>query len=48
MIGSQIKQVGMAQENVINDITKVTLENAAGAEIALSGDQSTGMYAKEE
>ena len=46
MIGSQIKQVGMAQENVVNDITKVTLENAAGAEIALSGDQSTGMYAK--
>ena len=46
MIGSQIKQVGMAQENVVNDITKVTLENVAGAEIALSGDQSTGMYAK--
>ncbi|WP_304177488.1 autotransporter-associated N-terminal domain-containing protein [Leptotrichia trevisanii] len=46
MNGSKMKQVGMAQENANNDINKVVLENKSGAKIELSGDQSTGIYAK--
>ena len=44
--GSKIKQTAMAQENFDNDISKVILENKNGAKIELSGDQSTGIYAK--
>ena len=47
MIGTQIKQVGMAQENMdSNPASKITLENKNGAKILLSGNQSTGIYAK--
>ena len=52
MTGSQARQVAMAQENG-NDpsgngylASKVTLTNAAGGTITLTGDESTGIYAK--
>ena len=48
MRGSQNRQVAMAQENIENDYNteKISLINKVGGEISLTGEESTGIYAK--
>ncbi|RRD33795.1 hypothetical protein EII29_11750, partial [Leptotrichia sp. OH3620_COT-345] len=52
MKGTKNKQVAMAQENGLDtsgvgyQASKVTLTNATGGIIELTGEESTGIYAK--